>query len=98
MSEIITQQTGADSQLAKSPEVDANKLDQLVKLYNAENGVARLMDTNQAAEYLAISKRSLQEKMAKREIAYVKIGKSVRFHPDDLKVFIDRHRITTEIN
>lgn len=42
MTQIIETQTGADSQLAlilelaKSPEVDANKLEQLVKLHNQE--------------------------------------------------------------
>ncbi|MDA7498127.1 helix-turn-helix domain-containing protein [bacterium] len=63
------------------------------EIVNAANGVARLLDTDQAAEYLGMGKRTLQEKMADREIGYVKIGKSVRFHPDDLEAFIERHRI-----
>ena len=63
------------------------------EIVNAANGVARLLDTDQAAEYLGMGKRTLQEKMADREIGYVKIGKSVRFHPDDVTEFIESKRV-----
>jgi excisionase family DNA binding protein len=53
----------------------------------------KLLKLDQAAECLAMGKRTLQDLMAAGEIGFLKIGKSVRFHPDDLEAFIERHRI-----
>jgi excisionase family DNA binding protein len=51
-----------------------------------------LLDTKEAAARLGIGKRTLQERVAAREIGHVKIGRSVRFHPDDITAFIERNR------
>ncbi len=53
----------------------------------------KLLDTNEAAACIGIGRRTLQEKVQAREIAVVKIGKSIRFHPDDLTAFVERNRI-----
>ena len=52
-----------------------------------------LLTTPQAAAVLGIGKRTLQERVAAREIAAVKIGKSVRFDPADLKAYAERCKL-----
>ena len=52
-----------------------------------------LLTTTQAAAALGIGKRTLQERVAAREIAAVKIGKSVRFDPADLKAYAERCKL-----
>lgn len=52
----------------------------------------RLLDTNQAAAALGIGRRTLQERVEAREIAFVKIGRCTRFHPEDLADFVARNR------
>jgi excisionase family DNA binding protein len=52
-----------------------------------------LLDTLETAAALKIGKRTLQEKVAAREIGCVKIGRAVRFHPDDISAFIERNRL-----
>jgi len=52
-----------------------------------------LLNTAEAAASLGISKRSLQERVQDRELAFVKIGRSIRFDPSDLAAFIDRNRV-----
>ncbi len=51
---------------------------------------AQTLNTIEAAAYIGIGKRTLQELMASGEIPYVKIGKIVRFRPEDLTAFIDK--------
>jgi excisionase family DNA binding protein len=52
-----------------------------------------LLDTNSAAATLGISRRTLQELAASREIAFVKIGRCTRFDPADLAAFVERNRV-----
>lgn len=47
-----------------------------------------LLKTPQAAVALGVGKRTLQELVAERKIGCVRIGRSVRFHPDDLAAYI----------
>jgi excisionase family DNA binding protein len=58
----------------------------------AEAAPFKLLDTNECAAALGIGRRTLQERVAACEIAVVKIGKSVRFHPDDIAAFVERNR------
>ena len=51
------------------------------------------MRVGEAAEYLSISLRTLNERMASRKLGFIKLGKSVRFHIDDLNEYIDRNRV-----
>jgi|GEM_PF-3027786 excisionase family DNA binding protein len=53
----------------------------------------RLLNTREAAAALGIGKRTLQEHVALREIAIVKIGRRALFDQADLADFVERHRI-----
>lgn len=53
----------------------------------------RLLDTTAAAAALGIGRRTLQEKMEAREIGFVRIGRAVRFRPEDIADFIERNRM-----
>ena len=52
-----------------------------------------LLKTTPAAEVLGISRRTLQELVAAREVACIKIGRSIRFSPADLADFVERNRV-----
>lgn len=60
---------------------------------DAAEATHNLLDTNSAARALGIGRRTLQERVAAREIAFVKIGRCTRFHPADLAAFIERNRV-----
>jgi excisionase family DNA binding protein len=51
-----------------------------------------LLDTNQAAHLCGIGRRTFQERVASGEIGCVKIGRAIRFRPEDLRDFIERNR------
>lgn len=51
-----------------------------------------LLTTEQAAEWLAVSVRTVKNLMVRGQLAYVKIGTATRFDPADLRDFIDRYR------
>jgi excisionase family DNA binding protein len=53
----------------------------------------KLLNTDEAAASLSISRRTLQELVSAREVGCVKIGRAVRFHPDDLAAFVDKNRV-----
>lgn len=53
----------------------------------------RLLLTDQAAAFLAIGRRTLQEQVEAKEIAVVRIGRSVRFDIRDLEAFVERRKI-----
>ena len=50
-----------------------------------------LVKTKPAAEYLSISTRKLWELTNCGEIPHVRIGRSVRYRPEDLDAYIQRH-------
>lgn len=54
---------------------------------------ARLLKLPEAAAMLSMGKRTVQERVAARELPVVKIGKSVRFDVRDLEAFIERHKL-----
>ncbi len=51
-----------------------------------------LLNTIEAAAALNISKRGLQELKSDRKIGFIKFGRSIRFHRDDIAKFIESHR------
>ncbi len=51
-----------------------------------------LLNTIETAAALNISKRGLQDQVADHKIGYIKIGRSIRFHRDDIARFIEAHR------
>ena len=57
------------------------------------NTLTTLLKPTPAAEVLGISRRTLQELVAAREVACIKIGRSIRFSPQDLADFVERNRV-----
>jgi excisionase family DNA binding protein len=53
----------------------------------------KLYDTTQTAEILGIGRRGVQEKVASRELACIKIGRSIRFSAEDIAAFVERNRV-----
>jgi len=64
----------------------------------SENGVVsgqisrrkQLLDTNEAADLLGISKNTLYEWVVQRKIPYVKVGRLTKFKTEDLEAWIKR--------
>jgi excisionase family DNA binding protein len=59
----------------------------------AEASFSKLLDTAEAAKLLQMGKRTVQELTAERKLAFIKIGRSVRFDPADLRAFVEANRI-----
>lgn len=53
----------------------------------------RLFDVPAAAAYLDVSPRFIRRLIAERRLAFVKLGRHVRFDIDDLDAFIDSGRV-----
>jgi excisionase family DNA binding protein len=52
----------------------------------------RLLDTIEAAEFLHLGKRTVQELVADRRLSCVRIGRAVRFDVADLRRFIEEQK------
>jgi excisionase family DNA binding protein len=46
-----------------------------------------------AADYLAITERHLRELVYRREVPYTRVGRLLRFMPDDLDAYLDARTI-----
>jgi excisionase family DNA binding protein len=55
-----------------------------------------LLTVEQAADYLHTGERFIRRLIAERRIAYVKIGKFVRFQRSALDAFIEAGRVPSE--
>lgn len=51
-----------------------------------------LLDVTGAADYLTTSTHFVRRLVRERRVAFVKVGRHVRFDPDDLDAFIERGR------
>ncbi|MGI8736004.1 MAG: hypothetical protein DLM53_07855 [Candidatus Eremiobacter antarcticus] len=58
---------------------------------------SQLLTAGEVCRLLRISTTSLYELMRKREIAYLKIGRSTRFEPAEISAFIGRCRPQTGV-
>jgi excisionase family DNA binding protein len=56
-----------------------------------------LVDIHVAAAFLAVSVSTLYGWVWRRRIAFVKVGRAVRFDMADLKLFIEENRIRARI-
>jgi excisionase family DNA binding protein len=56
---------------------------------NKRNTAMKILNTTEAARYLSIGKRTLQEHVAAREITSIKLGRAIRFDMADLDAFIE---------
>jgi excisionase family DNA binding protein len=59
----------------------------------AEASIDRLLRTLEAARFLGMGKRTVQELVADRKLAFVKIGRALRFDPADLRAFVESNKI-----
>jgi excisionase family DNA binding protein len=53
----------------------------------------RLLNIKEAARFLGTTDKTLYTKIWRREIPFIKIGRSVRFDVKDLEALIERSRI-----
>lgn len=59
----------------------------------AEASTDRLLDTLETARFLGMGKRTVQELVADRKLAFIKIGRAIRFAPADLAAFVEANRV-----
>ncbi len=55
--------------------------------------MSRLLTMDEASEYLGISKLTLYGWVSTRKLAFVKVGRLVKFRQQDLDKWIDQHTI-----
>jgi excisionase family DNA binding protein len=53
----------------------------------------KLLTIEEAAEWLNTTPRHVRRLVFERRIAYRKVGRYVRFHPDDLAEYVATHRV-----
>lgn len=51
------------------------------------------LDVTAAADYLGITVRHVRELVARRSIPYVKVGRLVRFLPEDLDAYLAERKV-----
>ena len=56
-------------------------------------GLPRLFSIGQLAERLGTTPRHVRRLVAERRIPFVKVGRLVRFDPDDIAVWLDGRRV-----
>ena len=54
---------------------------------------ADMLTVEQAAQRLGTQVRFIRRLVAERRIRFYKVGRYVRFHPDDLTAYIERGRV-----
>ena len=54
-----------------------------------------VVDEDQAAQMLGISRRMVFEFRSKGELQYVKLGRLIRYRVSDIQTFLERKRIET---
>ncbi len=52
-----------------------------------------LLTLDEAADYLTVSPRFMRRLVFERRIAFVKVGKFVRFDPRDIDEWLSDHRV-----
>jgi len=57
----------------------------------------RLYTGNEVAKFLSISLRKLDLLKNDGQIAYIRIGKSVRYKPSDVMAFVEKFRRDTNV-
>lgn len=57
--------------------------------------MAGLLDTANAARFLGITESQLRGMQYRREIPFIKVGRSVRYDPKDLEQYIRSRRVNS---
>jgi excisionase family DNA binding protein len=58
---------------------------------------AQLLDIEQVADLLSTTTRHVRRLVFERRISYVKVGRYVRFDPDDLVRWVDEQKVRSEV-
>jgi excisionase family DNA binding protein len=66
-------------------------------LSTSETTIKSLVDTHEAAQFLAVSVSTLYGWVWQRRISFVKVGRAVRFDLSDLQSFVEENRIRTRV-
>lgn len=62
-----------------------------------DHGRSRLLTVSEVAEILNVSSDYVRRRLVfERRLPYVKVGRHLRFHQQDLGAFIDGGRVSTE--
>ena len=56
----------------------------------------KLFNTDETAEILGIGRRTVQEKVASRELGCIRIGRCTRFSTEDIADFVQRNRVKAQ--
>ncbi|MGB7236969.1 MAG: helix-turn-helix domain-containing protein [Rhodococcus sp. (in: high G+C Gram-positive bacteria)] len=56
----------------------------------------RLLDIDDAADYLNVNPRFIRRLIAQRRVNYLKIGKFVRFDQDELDEWVQQRRVDAQ--
>lgn len=51
-----------------------------------------LLDVEAAASYLAVTPRWIRRAVTNKTVPYIKVGKLLRFDPDDLDRYLESHK------
>ena len=57
------------------------------------DGVARLLDVAEVAARLGVTEKWVRNKVATRDITFVKAGGLLRFRPEDIEAYIEMRRV-----
>jgi excisionase family DNA binding protein len=56
----------------------------------------RLLTVREAAEYLGTTPKTLYKRVWRREVPFIKLGRSVRFDRKDLDLIIEKARVAPQ--
>lgn len=65
---------------------------------NSQTASSPLLTRHEAARFSRLSIRKLDQAKANGEIAYVAIGRSIRFQVSDVQAWLDRQRVNARRN
>ena len=58
--------------------------------------MSTLLDIPAVADRLGTSERHIRELIYRRDIPYTKVGRLVRFYPEDVEAWLQAHRVPVE--
>lgn len=88
MSQLIV---STDEELKEIVEVAVNNVLSNVTTRPKTNLTKKILVLKEAAEYIQMPVPTFREYLARNEIKGAKIGKSWRFYPEDLDLFVKKH-------
>ena len=74
----------------RSLRFDKKKIDSWIEENTIEG--SRLMGVNELSEYLGLSGATLRDLVNRKEIAFVRIGRTIKFDRQDIEKWIEEHK------